>query len=228
MTPAAAEAQKRHALSRAADFDARLSTLEAALGLNALTMPDLAKHPAKPILYTLETLDTQISTLSDPASLDPASRKLAQLISEADRLDTLRKSEPSLSAKPSKASGASPLANGLSSEDLIDGATLAKISELYKSLPVIEEMHPTLPMVVERLRTLRLIHTAAGGAKGLLDDVDRRQAEQEREIRQWREALTKVEEGLKVGDESLRGNVGGMGTRIRELEQRLEELGIEG
>ncbi|KAL1651197.1 hypothetical protein SLS58_000535 [Diplodia intermedia] len=258
ITVTAASEQAAQALSRAADFDARLSQLEKALGLNANNMPDIAAYPPRSILHNLDTLERQLQTISEvsTSSLDAASRRVQKLTQEAERLDELRRS-----ARASQDGGSSPTggrqrsstvsanaaaaaaaaaAGGGGAPMAPDGAggpppemmgayiedpeRVAKINALFGTLQTIEHLSPTLPLVLERLRTLRLIHTSAGTAAHTLDELEKRQAEQAEEIRQWGDALTKVEESLKQGEGTLQDNIKTVGDWVRDLEARIAKF----
>jgi nuclear migration protein JNM1 len=71
---------------------------------------------------------------------------------------------------------------------------------------------------------LRLIHTSAAGAKEVLDDVEKRQAEQAEEIEQWRNALELVEGNLKDGQTALVDNVHKVGELVSQLETRVSKV----
>ncbi|KAF4309665.1 putative dynactin subunit 2 protein [Botryosphaeria dothidea] len=234
--------QAAHALSRAADFDARLSQLEKALGLNANNMPDMAANPPKSILHNLDSLERQLHTISEvsTSSLDAATRRVQKLTQEAERLEELRKA-----ARASQDSATSPVSTSSRQRSgtvsaavaadagpppemmgayIEDPERVAKINALFGTLTTIESLSPTLPLVLERLRTLRLIHTSAGTASATLDELEKRQGEQAEEIRQWRDALTKVEENLKGGEDTLQGNIKTVGDWVRDLEARIAKF----
>ncbi|KAF4538374.1 Dynactin subunit 2 protein [Lasiodiplodia theobromae] len=256
ITVTAASEQAAQALSRAADFDARLSQLEKALGLNANNMPDIATHPPKSILHNLDTLERQLQTISEvsTSSLDAASRRVQKLTQEAERLDELRRSArasqdgvsspvsatgsrqrsdtisaSAVAAAAGVAAGAGGAADAGPPPEMMgayieDPERVAKINALYGTLTTIESLSPTLPLVLERLRTLRLIHTSAGTAAATLDELEKRQGEQAEEIRQWSEALTKVEENLKQGEGTLQDNIKTVGDWVRDLEARIAKF----
>lgn len=214
-----------HVLVKAAEFDTRLASLEKALGLSGSNMPDAGDAaPSRPILLTLQNLDRDVSALSttgNTASLDTLSKRIRQLTQEAERLSDLRKAQ-SIDA-PSASTNGLQNGTGTTTPKSSDDQS-SKIKALYSTLPIIQSLSPTLPLVLERLRTLRLIHTAAGNAAATLEEVERRQAEQEAEIKQWQEALEKVERALVDGEGVMKGNVETVGAWVRELEARVAKL----
>jgi nuclear migration protein JNM1 len=205
--------QQEHILNRTAEFEERITFLEQALGLNGPTSPNATDLKAKPMLKMLEQADRQISAIShtNPSNLDVVSRKVRQLTQEAERLNELRKQNGS-----GKADAESAIPD--------DGAREAKINALYGTIHTIEDVAPTLPLILERLRTLRMIHTSAAVANNTLDEIEKRQAAQEAEIKQWQEALDDLEEKLEEGEEVSTKNLQFVGKRVKDLEARIEKL----
>ncbi|KAK8168493.1 Dynamitin-domain-containing protein [Phyllosticta citrichinensis] len=226
--------QSAQALAKVSDFDSRLSQIEKALGLNATNMPDIASNPPKAILHNLETLERQLTTITDVStnSLDAASRRVQKLTQEAERLEEARKavraSQEAVSSpvQTRQSSDTPPIAElpEISGAYIEDPERVAKINALYGTLATIEQLSPTLPLILDRLRTLRLIHTSAGTASATLDDLEKRQGEQAEEIRQWREALAKVEENLNSGEGTLQNNIKTVGDWVRDLEARIAKF----
>jgi nuclear migration protein JNM1 len=219
---ARAEAASR-ALELAAAFDARLAGLEAALGLAAAggtgsgvaSPAALDAAAARPVLPALAGLERMLALATgQPGALDAAQAKTRALLKDAERLQRLRAEEQQHEGTAAVEGQSSPSS---SSEQ-------SKIMALYEVLPTIEALAPTLPLVLERLRTLRLLHAGAADASAALESVERRQEEQREELRTWREALEKVEGGLKEGQGALLENVEKMGGWIREVEKRMDGL----
>ncbi|KAK7554471.1 Dynamitin-domain-containing protein [Phyllosticta citricarpa] len=226
--------QSAQALAKVSDFDSRLSQIEKALGLNATNMPDIASNPPKAILHNLDTLERQLTTITDVStnSLDAASRRVQKLTQETERLEEARKaarasqeavSSPVQTRQPSDTPPIAELPE-ISGAYIEDPERVAKINALYGTLATIEQLSPTLPLVLDRLRTLRLIHTSAGTASATLDDLEKRQGEQAEEIKQWREALAKVEENLNTGEGTLQNNIKTVGEWVRDLEARIAKF----
>ena len=76
----------------------------------------------------------------------------------------------------------------------------------------------------DRLRSLRAIHAGAARASEDLDALEQRQADMKREIDQWREGLKVVEERVREGEATMKGNMGVMGPWVKDLESRLEKI----
>ena len=202
------QAQLSQALAKAAEFDGRLSFLEQALGLTGEGFSIQDDDPPKPILHTLSTLDRQMQTLTNSsASVDAASGKTRKLIEQAEQLLKV-KSEY----------------NAIDHPTTEDAENVSKLNGLYGTLSTIDSLAPTLPMVLDRLRTLRLLHTSAAGAGNTLDEIEKRQAEQAAEIKQWREALDQVERNVKSSEDGLLENVKSVEGWVKELEGRMAKL----
>jgi nuclear migration protein JNM1 len=213
-----------HALELAAAFDARLAGLEAALGLAAggvgsvASPSSLDEAASKPVLPTLASLERMLALATgQPGALDSAQAKVRALLKDAERLQRLR-------AEERQHEGSSAAPSSSAEKGLPPSSEQSKIMALYGLLPTIEALAPTLPLVLERLRTLRLLHAGAADASAALEGVEKRQEEQREELRTWREALEKVEGGLKEGQGALLENMEKMGGWIREVEERMDRL----
>ena len=101
----------------------------------------------------------------------------------------------------------------------------SKITALSHLLPSIQDLQPLLPVVLERLRTLSVLHNGAAQAKGLVDDLEGRQRETREELARWREAVEHVERGMKQAEEVMKSNVNVLGARVRDVEERVGQLG---
>ncbi|KAF2836501.1 hypothetical protein M501DRAFT_1059904 [Patellaria atrata CBS 101060] len=228
-SPQISQQQQAQVLTRAAELDSRLAAIEASLGLDGKTMPDVAEDPPKPILHTLQTIDQQLSTISAASSntLDAASKRIRSLIQEAEKLRSLRQSNQETSqANADRGARRFSTANGDAGESaaLQDPEKTSRINALYGTLSTIDSLSQSLPLVLERLRTLRLIHASAGTASSTLDEIEKRQEEQRAEIEQWRGALEKVEAKLGEGERVTVSNVKVVGDWVKDLERRLDGL----
>lgn len=227
-----------HTLSRVATFDTRLTLLETLLGLSSLPLPTQSRTHDKAILPTLDTLDRQITFLatSSASTLDSISKKIRHLITEAEKLDSARKaakaSQEALkaAAQAQAESGSFPESAAKTGappkESLEDPEHVSKVSALYGTLPTIESLAPLLPAVLDRLRSLRLIHADAASASQTLAAVEKKQVEMGEELRSWKEGLEKVEGVMRGGEERMKGNMGVVEGWVRELEERVQKLGV--
>ena len=213
--------QQSHALAKAADFDGRLALLEKALGISSTALPTLnANAASKAILPTLDTLQRQVSVLSEstPSSLDGISRRVRTLTQEADRLEESRKSAKAAQDALRAAGG------DVASEEGENSEQASKINALYGTLSTIENLSPFLPSLLDRLRSLRAIHADAATASQNLERVEKRQADMAEDIKKWREGLEKVEEAMKQGETVMGGNMKIVQGWVKELEGKMEKI----
>ena len=188
-------------LSQLAAFDSRLASLESALGLDATDTPATA-----PVLPTLSLLDKQISLLTSPSALTDLQAKLtaAQSLSAATSA-TLKAAEEN----PDEA---------LSPHDL------AQLRALHTHVPTLTQLAPTVGPLLTRLRSLRYLHADAAGAKEALDDLQRRQDETDKELREWGEGLAAVEAAVGRAEEGFKGNADKVEKWVAQIEERLKTV----
>jgi len=188
------------ALSKVADFDARLAILERQLGITSLDTPETSTTDSNftPILPTLSLLDRQLALLTSSPS--------------ASHIDTLAQKLQ----QPNPAETTQPEFH--SPEDM------AKLRALYALLPTLTSLSPTLPPLLTRLRSLRTLHANAVTASQTLDEVEQRQDEADKEIREWRDGLKKVEEAVARAESGMLENSAAVETWVKELEERVKKL----
>lgn len=203
-------------------LSSRLSALTGLLvGTNAASTTALSAAPpgsgasAVPGLTTphLEALSTRVRKLTTDAEALASARRRAIDVAKAAQAARITSSTSEDGPDPSSASGP------------VDDEHAAKIHALYATLPTIQSLHPLLPSVLERLRSLRACHAGAAQAAGELDALEKRHAEMDEEIRQWREGLVAVEEKMGQGEVALKQNVEMVEPWVRDLEKRLAMLG---
>jgi nuclear migration protein JNM1 len=178
----------------------------------------------------LDTLSTRLATLTHSASTLTQTRKSALLALQDlhDSRQRLLLSNSRSSSKPgtqtqSQLNDISATENALHS-NLFLSEQSAKISALYQVLPTITKLQPLLPIVLERLRSLSVIHTGAGEARGELEDLVSRQEEMKREVGRWMEAVEKVEGSIAEMRQGMREDVEGISGVVGGLEERMKAL----
>lgn len=214
--------EQTHALAKAADFDRRLVLLEKSLGIGSSAFPELdANGLPRAVLPTLETLQKQISTLSDAStsSLDTITRRVRTLAQEAENLEKARRNAKA--AQEALASTGVAPAEGTSAEE---SEQTAKINALYGTLPTIENLAPLLPPLLDRLRSLRAIHADAATASETLSRIEKRQTDMAADIHQWRDGLEKVEAAMQQGEAAMGANVKVVEGWVKELEGKMAAL----
>lgn len=187
------------ALSKVADFDARLAILERQLGITSLDTHEVSATDSDftPILPTISLLDRQLALLTSSPS--------------ASHIDTLAQKLQQPAPTETQQEYHSP-------EDM------AKLRALYALLPILTSLSPTLPPLLTRLRSLRTLHANAVTASQTLDEVEQRQDEADKEIREWREGLKKVEEAVARAESGMLENSAAVETWVKELEERVKKL----
>ena len=221
-----------HALARIADFETRLTMLETILGIESIPLPIQDKDVSKTILPTLDELDKQISILTSasPSSLDAVSKRVRQLIQDAEKLNETRRSAKAAqdALNSSKGAATPPSKRNLKTQDGThnEPEQTSKINALFGTLATIESLAPLLPSVLGRLRSLRYIHADAATAGQNLASIEKRQAEMAEDIKVWKEGLEKVEATIKGGEVTMTENVKTVEGWVNELHKRLSDLGM--
>jgi nuclear migration protein JNM1 len=214
--------EQTHALAKAADFDRRLVLLEKSLGIGSSAFPELDGNGLpRAVLPTLETLQKQISTLSEAStsSLDTITRRVRTLTQEAETLEKARRN-----AKAAQAALASTGVASVEGASAEDSEHTAKINALYGTLPTIENLAPLLPPLLDRLRSLRAIHADAATASETLGRIEKKQTDMAADIHQWRDGLEKVEAAMQQGEAAMAGNVKVVEGWVKELEAKIAKL----
>ena len=224
--PPSSPRQQSYAISKAADFDSRLTALEKVLGIGSSSIFNLDQGPTKAVIPTLDILDRQVSTLSSlsPSSLDKISQNVRQLTLEAEKLDTARKAPKAPQGDLVSNSAQSQAASGDSKSTVFieHPEHVSKVNALYSTLATIEDLSPLLPLILERLRTLRTIHANAATAYQTMEDVEQRQEEMAAEIKLWKEGLEEIEENVKEGEATMGRNMKVVEGWVKDLERRVE------
>jgi nuclear migration protein JNM1 len=178
-------------------------------------------------------LNTQLTVLTQPRTIDAISRRLKLLLTDLDKL----------SAHPAGASAARAAASGLpqanghghapgpSTSPSTSGpnpAGLTPASQLQAELtPILQRLAPHLPSIphiLTRLRTLSSLHAAAAEFQRTLSAVESEQANQRSGMDELLRAIEKLEDSVGENGEVARRNVEGLEGRIGGLEQRLQVL----
>ncbi|KAG9659111.1 hypothetical protein KCU64_g4073, partial [Aureobasidium melanogenum] len=193
-------------LNKVVDFDARLALLERQLGITSLDTPEAstANSTFTPIIPTLSLLDRQLALLTSSSSqshIDTLAQKLQQ-----------QQQAPTAGTTDTNHDSQSP-------EDM------AKLRALYALLPTLTSLSPTLPPLLTRLRSLRTLHANAVTASQTLDEVEQRQDEADKEIREWRDGLKKLEEAVARAESGMLENSAAVEAWVKELEERVKKFG---
>lgn len=201
------ETSDTQALNKVAEFDARLALLERQLGITSLDTPEAAtvNSTFTPIIPTLSLLDRQLALLTSSSSQ-------SHIDTLAQKLQQQQQATPANTTTDTNHDSQSP-------EDM------AKLRALYALLPTLTSLSPTLPPLLTRLRSLRTLHANAVTASQTLDEVEQRQDEADKEIREWRDGLKKVEEAVVRAESGMLENSAAVEAWVKELEERVKKLG---
>lgn len=204
----------------------------------ASAVPTMGSAPPATTVSTpnLEALSARVRKLTQDTEALAAARKRA--LDDAKAAQNARISSNAAAGDAAGGAGGDPtttasdgLSTSSSSATEVDPVAnqrdeqATKIQALYATLPTIQSLHPLLPSVLERLRSLRAIHAGAAQAAESLDEVERRQAEMDREVQAWREGLKTVEDKMEEGEKAMKGNIEVVEPWVRGLEARLAKLG---
>lgn len=203
----AKETADTQTLNKVADFDARLALLERQLGITSLDTPEASAPNSTftPIIPTLSLLDRQLALLTSSPSQ-------SHIETSAQKLQQQQQATPANATTETNHDSQSP-------EDM------AKLRALYALLPTLTSLSPTLPPLLTRLRSLRTLHANAVTASQTLDEVEQRQDEADKEIREWRDGLKKVEEAVARAESGMLENSAAVEAWVKELEERVKKLG---
>lgn len=224
--------QQSHILSKVSDFDKRLAMVEAALGFESISTPIQDEGTLLAVIPTLNELERQVTTISksNGSSLDKIGQKIRQLTQEAEKLHEARKSIDALDSASRSAISipdeATP-GNSQKSAEVQDIRLNSKINALHGTIGTIESLAPLLPSVLDRLRSLRAIHANAALANDTLLRAETRQATMAQDIKEWREALEKVEKAFEQGATTMKENTRVVEDWIHDLETRIGKLDQE-
>ena len=246
-----ATSQESAILPTLANLSTQITTLSATLVPHQSASTSASASTSTPTTSHLDTISSKLKALSAESDRLTQSRKAA-IVSLTDLHD--KRMQQLVSGATVHASTRPTRLRNLSAEDTstaANGATdqkdhahmggpgeeslqihsqlfldeqASKITALHHLLPTIRDLQPLLPVVLERLRTLSVLHNGAAQAKRLIDELENRQRETKQEVDRWREAVERVESGMKEAEEVMKSNVDALGGRLREVEERVGKL----
>ena len=172
-------------------------------------------------------LNTQLTVLTQPRTIDAISRRLKLLLTDLDKLSA----HPAGASAANAAASGLPQANGHASSPSTSGPNpvgLTPASQLQVELtPILQRLAPHLPSIshiLARLRTLSSLHAAAAEFQRTLGAVESEQVNQRAGMDELLRAIEKLEDSVSENGEVARKNVEGLEGRIAGLEQRLQAL----
>ena len=174
-------------------------------------------------------LNTQLTVLTQPRTIDAISRRLKLLLTDLDKLS----SHPAGASVARAAASGLPQANGHPSAPSTSGPNpaptgLTPASQLQAELtPILQRLAPHLPSIphiLTRLRTLSSLHAAASEFQRTLTAIENEQTNQRSGMDELLRAIERLEDSVSENGEVARRNVEGLEGRITGLESRLQAL----
>ncbi|KAF8891703.1 Dynamitin-domain-containing protein [Infundibulicybe gibba] len=191
------------------DMDKRVQDLEKLVGSSNAGLDESSPLPP-PLLPLITRLNNQLTILTQPRHIDSISRRLKLLVTDLDRASASQhhshRRHPSQSTAPASQ---------------IQEQILPLLSRLAPSLPHI-------PHILTRLRTLAALHTSASEFQSTLKGLEDEQQKTRQTLNELDEAIQTVEKSLEDNRTVVRGNVGGLESRVDQLLNRLEEISRNG
>ena len=102
--------------------------------------------------------------------------------------------------------------------------TARKIDALYALLETIDKVAPVVPGILDRLRGMSIVHADAAAVATGLKDVEARMGSMQREIKEWNEALEKVEGEMRESGERAKGMADRVEKVVSDLEDQVKKL----
>ena len=172
-------------------------------------------------------LNTQLTVLTQPRTIDAISRRLKLLLTDLDKLSA----HPAGASAAKAAASGLPQANGQASTPSASGtnpAGLTPASQLQAELtPILQRLAPHLPSIphiLTRLRTLSSLHAAAAEFQRTLSAIESEQGSQRSGLDELLRAIERLEDSVGENGEVARRNVEGLEGRIVGMEERLQAL----
>lgn len=102
--------------------------------------------------------------------------------------------------------------------------TARKIDALYALLETIDKVAPVVPGILDRLRGMSIVHADAAGVATGLKEVEVRIGSVQREIKEWNEALERVESEMRESGERVNGMANRVEKVVSDLEDQVKKL----
>lgn len=234
--PMMTEKDVNRIVNQASTLEARLTSLEQALGLPEVSSIRPQQHPPpQNIMDSLSKLESQLASLNGTTlpSLENMSSQINRLTTSANRLKDAR--EAAKAARDRSPGLESTLRPGLQSdsertavddkpsmED--DVELIQRIDALHSTLPSLSSMSPMIPLLLDRLKSLRTLHNDAATVSERFSEAERVQARMGDEIERWRKALEQMEGRINEVSRTDDGNRKAVEKWARDLEGRVDGL----
>lgn len=224
-------------INQASTLEARLTSLEQALGLPELSSirPGL-QSPPQNMMDSMSKLESQLASLNGTTlpSLENMSSQIQRFHTSATRLKDAREAAR---AARDRSPGLSPaLGSGLQSdgermaaddkpsmED--DYELIQRIDALHSTLPSLSSMSPMITLLLDRLKSLRTLHNDAATVSERFSKAEKAQARMGDDVERWRQALEQMEGRMGEVAKTDAGNRDAVEEWVKNLEARVGKLG---
>ncbi|CAG7853202.1 SubName: Full=Uncharacterized protein {ECO:0000313/EMBL:CCA75109.1} [Serendipita indica DSM 11827] len=196
-------------------LDSRVGELERLVGSGSAALDETTPLPP-PLLPMLTRLNTQLTILTQPRTIDSISRRLKLLLTDMDRV---------VAQNPAAASTAQGGGANKGTGAAGSGATTSAIQE--QITPILQRLAPhlpTLPHILARLKTLSTLHAAAADFQRGVEQLEAQQARNRSSLNDLDAAVKALEKSMQDNAEVEKGNVSKLEANVQQLLQRLERL----
>jgi len=154
-----------------AKLDSRVGELERVVGSSSAALDETSPLPP-PLLPMLTKLNTQLTILTQPRTIDSISRRLKLLLTDLDRIAA---ANPAIQGTGTASGGGGggqgkPVTSGAAAGGGSGGASAIQ-EQLTPILQRLAPHLPTLPHILARLRTLSSLHAAASDFQRGMEQV---------------------------------------------------------
>ncbi|KAI0656684.1 hypothetical protein C8Q70DRAFT_921263 [Cubamyces menziesii] len=205
-----------------AEMDRRVGELEKLVGSSSATLDELSPLPP-PLLPLLTRLNAQLALLTQPRHIDSISRRIKLLNAELERTSSTSNQAHNASQRRGTHHPPGPTGSVSSPSSAAPPATptassVALQEQLAPVLTRLAPLLPHIPHILTRLRTLSTLHTSAAGFQKTLEGLEEEQRRVRAALEELQRAVDGVEKSLADNEKLVKGNV-------RELEDRIEDVG---
>ncbi|CAG8688108.1 3030_t:CDS:2, partial [Acaulospora colombiana] len=210
-------------------LDARVGELEKVVGSSGAALDESSPLPP-PLLPMITRLNTQLTILTQPRTIDSISRRLKLLLTDLDRVAaqsaTAGASTQGTGTAQSRGTGAT---SGTASNPGAGSTGTSQSSTIQEQLtPILQRLAPhlpTLPHILARLRTLSSLHAAAADFQRSMEQLEAQQKRNRSSIDELELAIKTLETSIQNNGEVEKNNVTKLEENIQKLLQRLEAVG---
>ncbi|PVF91308.1 hypothetical protein CPB86DRAFT_358104 [Serendipita vermifera] len=174
-------------------------------------------------------LNTQLTILTQPRTIDSISRRLKLLLTDLDRVAAQSATAGASTQSAGTAQNRGTGATGGTAANVGAGSTGASQSSTIQEqlTPILQRLAPhlpTLPHILARLRTLSSLHAAAADFQRSMEQLETQQMKNRSSIDELELAIKTLEASMQQNGEVEKNNVTKLESNIQSLLQRLEKV----